>query len=129
MSGIFKFIPESFIGNDVNVGSKTNTYFTLFICFFCLLVLTAILLWSNNRKKIQKKNEQLLLLKKQLFLTQIESFIINSKTPVTVQNVADFLEVSERQLYRVFKEYELTPGKFIRETKLEKAKFIIEKNI
>jgi len=62
-----------------------------------------------------------------LFLAKIEGFIFNSNEFISVHHIADYLAVSERQLYRIFEKYDITPGKFIKDIKLRKAHFLIEK--
>jgi AraC-like DNA-binding protein len=129
VQGVYSFSPVKFLQDDVEPVPPwaTKQYLTLFggvtIPFISLLF---YLVWRRNRRKVQLKDKQIKEMERKLFLVQIDQIVLNTEMAITVSSLAHSLDISERTLYRTFKEYDLTPGIYLKELKLKKAKYLIK---
>lgn len=126
IKGLYRFQPGDFLGDDERKPQSAR-HLWWYLLIFLITFLSISVYWRRRNKVQQKKKEaQLYELEKQLFLSKVEGFIFKGGNQITVYHIAAYLEVSERQLYRIFEQYEITPGKFIKDIKLRKAHYLIE---
>ena len=128
MQGIYIFNPTDFLGDDIEPPAPWSTkQFLVFFSVAITLIFSVILylVSRHNRRKLQLKEMELKEMEQQLFLVQIDQIVFNTDMAITVSSLADALDMSERTLYRTFQDYDLTPGSYLKELKLKKARYLL----
>jgi AraC-like DNA-binding protein len=128
MHGVYAFNPKHFIGDEIEPAPRWSIKKILLLSGLGMIILFSIAVYFVNRYYRRMANARSLKLKeteKKLFLLQIEQVVFRTDIAITVSNLADTLEMSERTLYRSFREYDLTPGAYLKELKLKKAMYLL----
>ncbi|HEX5003340.1 MAG TPA: helix-turn-helix domain-containing protein [Bacteroidia bacterium] len=94
------------------------------------LSIIVILMESRYRKKKAKKLDQILDLdKKELFLKKMENLVMDDIQSSTVDSLATKMGMSSRSLYRMFDDFGIKPGEFLRSMRMRKANHLISLGI
>lgn len=129
LQGIYIFNPKDFIGDDIIEQPKLNSRQLIILISIGLTLLIVILFFiiklSYHRKLIEK-DAKIREEKKKNFLMSVEQVFFTTDMTLTVKTLAEVMKVSERSLYRNFKNYEITPGAFLKELRLRKARYLLE---
>jgi transcriptional regulator GlxA family with amidase domain len=91
-----------------------------------LISFTVYFIRKYFKRKLLLTEVQLQETEKKLFLLQVEHTVFDMEMPLTVKTLADSLNFSERSLYRSFEEYGVTPGAYLKELRLKKAKHLLK---
>jgi AraC-like DNA-binding protein/ligand-binding sensor domain-containing protein len=127
--GLYSFNPSDFIG-DENIQEETLNIFQNQIYIYIILFFIGLMIFFKIRSKkvIRFKNKELENLERKNFLLKVENYIFNHPniSNLSVNNLAEYLEMSERTLYRICDDYRIKPGELLKDTKLKKGMAIIQ---
>ena len=88
-----------------------------------------LIFWLKQRKKKNELDDiHLNVTRKEISLEEFENAIIENNL-TTVDSIADHFETNTVQLNRIFKNFETTPGKFLKQVKLEIIKKMLKEKV
>jgi len=128
VQGIYTFNPDDFLGDDIIPSEPLSSQQLLLILGSIMFAIFLVLLYFIKRyylNKVQSREAQLEASERKLFFLQIDKVVYNTDDPLTVKNLAENLEMSERTLYRKFEEYGHTPGSYLKILRIKKAKYLL----
>lgn len=132
-AGLFAFNPLDFPPIEGRPETNTANIPYLVSWFTVLFLLTLGIYYYSKWKssQLQLENVQLDILNHEPdpFLTNLENYIRQHISTVTVANLSEFSGLTERALYRFLQDnYQMTPGDLIRNIKTQRMQEIIQEN-
>lgn len=127
--GVYIFNPEEFIGDDIEPAPSRKSRDVVIAFGVAFVLAFSLLFYFLNRyyhRRARLKEAQLRETEKNLFLLQVDQIVFTTNISLTVSSLADYMEMSERTLYRSFKEYNITPGAYLKELKLKRAQHLLK---
>ena len=128
VQGIYLFNPKNFLGDDIEPAPRWSISQILLFFGIGMLILFSIFFYLStryNQRKLQLKEALIQETERKLFLLQIDQIAFSADSPITVSNLSDALDISERTLYRNFQDYGITPGAYLKELRVKKAKHLL----
>ncbi|SIO26225.1 helix-turn-helix domain-containing protein [Algoriphagus halophilus] len=118
-------VTKSFIPAAINKLEPTAPIsLKIIIIISACVILLGYLIYSYLKKKNSEELNSEELKGNQLSLQVLEETIISNKIN-SVEGLANFLETNTVQLNRNFREFNITPGKFLKKVKLDYAKSLL----